>query len=384
MTGSLQTKNGKYYVVARIPDGVGGEKQKWISTGIPTEGNNKRKAQQKMRQILAELESRKVTYSPSVLFIDWIWKWMEQKKNEVRLNTYESYEMYITTHIEPYFKKLNLALDTIEPLHIQDYYNRKFKGSKGKPGLSASSLVKHHVVIHGALQEAMKKNLIPYNPADRVTLPKQERFVGQAYSAEQANQLLEIIEAEPLKSCIILGLFYGLRRSEVCGLRWRDIDFTAGTLKVCNTVVKTKTLIEHEQTKSRASKRTMYLIPETIAYLKRYQRGQTENRLLFGQAYHEGDHVCVWPDGKPVSPDYVSQAFCNLLKKNSLPHIRFHELRHTAGSLLLDKGLSAKQIQEYLGHEKVSTTLDIYGHLSVEGKKEAAQVMDGLLDMKAL
>ena len=112
------------------------------------------------------------------------------------------------------------------------------------------------------------------------------------------------------------------------------------------------------------------------------KRRQRHNQTLLGRSYIANDHVCVWDNGKPLSPDYVTSSFPKILKEHGLPKIRYHELRHTAGSLLLGKGLSAKQIQEYLGHEKISTTLDIYGHLSVEGKREAAEVMGSVLVMK--
>lgn len=374
MTGSLQVKSGIYYVVARIPDDTGVEKQKWISTGIKATGNNKRKANEFLRKTLTELEQQKINYSKDILFLDWLNTWMEQKQYEIRLNTWECYQLYLEKHIVPHFKPLKLTLQEITAQHIQNYYNKKRKA-----GQSASSIQKHSVILRGALQEALKKNLIPYNPVDRATLPTRERFIGKAYTVEQANELLSVIGNEPIKPAIILGLFYGLRRSEILGLRWKDIDFKANTISIRNTVVKVTTLIEHEQTKSRASKRTLYIIPETREYLLNLQRCQNENRLLLGCAYNVNDHVCVWDDGTPFKPDYLSQRFVKILKKHNLPQIRFHELRHTAGSLLLNKGLSIKQIQEYLGHEQVSTTLDIYGHLSVEGKKEAAYAMGGLL-----
>jgi integrase len=326
--------------------------------------------------MITELEKQKIAYTADIPFMEWINKWMEQKRNEVRLVTYEAYETYIDAHIEPFFKPLKLTLKSVSPQHIQDYINKKKKA-----GFSASTIRKHNVVIRGALQDALKKNLIPYNPADRATLPANETYVGKAYTAEQANVLLKVIDNEPMKPAIILGLFYGLRRSEVLGLRWRDIDFQAGTIRICNTVVKMKTRVEAELTKSRASKRTMYIIPETANFLMSVKKLQEERRHLLGDAYHKADNVCVWGDGRPFSTDYITQRFAQILKKHSLPHIRFHELRHTAGSLLLEKGLSAKQIQEFLGHEKVATTLDIYGHLSVAGKKEAAEVMGKMLTL---
>lgn len=376
MTGSLQEKHGKYYVVVRMSETNGKTKQRWIPTNVPTEGNNKRKAQKAMREILEELSKNETLDPYNVLFVDWIDAWLEQKKNQVRQDTYEGYELYARIHIKPYFKKLGVSLKSITPQQIQSYYNLKSKT------LSANSLKRHYVVIHGALQEALKKNMILFDPSERVTLPKQqEKFTGKAYTAQQANILLSTTKGTTIEPAVILGLFYGLRRSEVLGLRWCDVDFDKNTITIQNTVVKMVTLSEQEKTKSRASHRTMYIIPETKQYFQNLKEQQKHNREVFGSEYHDSNHVCVWPDGNPLSPDYVTRTFKKLLSKNNLPMIRFHDLRHTAGSLLLEKGLSIKQIQEYLGHEKASTTLDIYGHLSAEGKKEAANTLDGLLEM---
>lgn len=182
-------------------------------------------------------------------------------------------------------------------------------------------------------------------------------------------QLLSVLEDDVLKPAVVLGLYYGLRKSEVLGLRWQDIDFEAGTLSVRNTVTRMRTRIEHEQTKSLASKRTLFLIPSTITYLQQVRKDQLERQRLLGSAYTITDHICVWPDGRPLSPDYVSQHFRLFLEKHNLPSIRFHDLRHTAGSLLLRKGLNVKQVQEFLGHEKSSTTLDIYLHIDKQNKR---------------
>jgi integrase len=142
-----------------------------------------------------------------------------------------------------------------------------------------------------------------------------------------------------------------------------------------------KTRIEHEQTKSLASKRTIFLIPSTIPYLQKLYQEQLERRELLGDAYIDTDHICVWPDGRPLSPDYVSQHFKLILQKNNLPHIRFHDLRHTAGSLLLSNGLNIKQVQEFLGHEKSTTTLDIYMHIDCQAKQETAFAMEEALPL---
>lgn len=270
-----------------------------------------------------------------------------------------------------------MTLSKLNPQHLQDYYNLKLQ-----EGQAVNTLKKHHAVIHGALQEAVKKRLLAFNPADQVTFPRQnrqDRFHGTAYTAEQALQLLEAFKGDVLEPAVILGLCYGLRKSEALGLRWSDIDFEAGTLTVQNTVTRMKTLIEHEQTKSAASKRVLCLMPDTVTYLKQLRQQQEGNQQFLGEGYTVSDHICVWPDGRPVSPDYVSQHFKRVLVKNDLQVIRYHDLRHTAGSLLMSNGASVKQVQEFLGHEKASTTLDIYTHIDIKAKQGTALSMEQAL-----
>ena len=221
--------------------------------------------------------------------------------------------------------------------------------------------------------------MIPYNPVDRADLPKRKKYKGKAYSVDTAFELVDKIKGDVLEPAVILGLYYGLRRSEVLGLRWSDIDYKSGTIHIQNTVVRYTTTVECEQTKSDTSNRTLYIIPETKDYFLDLRKRQQEAKLLLGSSYYDNDHVCRHNDGTPFKPNYISKRFSDLLKKYDLPHIRFHDLRHTAGSLLLDSKMSIKQIQEYLGHDQVSTTLDIYAHLSLEGKKEPAMMMGKIL-----
>jgi len=376
ISGSLQIKKNTYYAVVNIIDEFGMKKQKWISTSIKADGNNKRLANQRLREIITELETNQISYSKEILFTDWIDKWMEQKTITLRTSTLESYSMNLNKHIMPHFKPLKLSLQKITAQHIQEYYSKKLK-----EGLSPNSVHRHNTIIRSALADAFKKSIIAFNPVERVTLPKKKKFVGKALSPSQANQLLKAVEDKPVKPAIILGLYYGLRRSEVLGLRWQDINFEEGILNISNTVVRVLTRVEAEQTKSVASKRTLFLVPETKAYLLKLRREQQANKLLFGSSYNHSDNICKWPDGKPFSHTYLSNSLTAALKKCGLPHIRFHDLRHTSGSLLLNKGLSAKQIQEFLGHEQVSTTLDIYGHLSIESKKEVVYALGELLEI---
>lgn len=381
MSGSLQIKGNKYYVVVRMLDENGLKRTKWIPTGIAVKGGSKRDANAAMRRILTDLERNQLIYTPEMLFTAWIDKWMEQKRNEIRLNSWEGYKIYLEKHIRPFFDAKNVTLSKLTPQHLQEYINKKIK-----EGLSVSTIKKHNAVLRGALTEAYKKGLLPFNPSDRVTIPRlssKDKFKGKAYTAAEAKSLLEAAEHDVMQPAIILALYHGLRKSEALGLRWSDIDFTMGTLSVKNTVTRMQTKIEHEETKSNASRRTLFLTDYTQTYLTALKLEQEERRRVMGAAYQDSDHICVWPDGRPLTPDYVSQHFKRFLIRHGLPVIRFHDLRHTAGSLLLSQKMTIKQIQEFLGHEQSSTTLDIYSHLDPQAHRETAQVMGQLLDRSA-
>ena len=210
---------------------------------------------------------------------------------------------------------------------------------------------------------------------------RQDQFKGQAYTAEQANKLLEVIHGEVLEPVIMLGLLFGMRRSEALGLRWSDINFKNQTIVISNTMTQMRTLLIDEHTKSFTSHRMLSVMDDVIGYFKRLKTQQEANKREYGDKYHDSDFVCVWPDGRIILPGYVSHNFKKLLAKYDLPEIRFHDLRHTAGSLLLAQGVNIKQIQEFLGHSDVTTTLNIYVHTDEEAKKETAAAMGKVLNL---
>lgn len=379
LRGSLYEKNGIWQVSTRVLNGSGGTRQISRTTKIEAKPGNKKKAQEKMREILINLEKEFAEPDKSdnqILFLDWIEKWMELK-SALRTGTIEGYRSYIDKHIVPHFQPLSLSVQEITPQHLQDFYNKKYKEN-----YSANTLKHFNVIINGALEEAVIKGLIPENPVKRVTFPRRKKFEGKAYTKDQLEQLLTLAKDTPIERCIILAAMYGLRRSEVCGLRWQDIDFENNTMTICNTRVKFQTEIEAEQTKSDASRRTISLIPATIPYLKRLKFEQRGEAVLHGWEVSESDHVCTRPDGTPYAINYVTQGFNYFLKKNGLPLIRFHDLRHTACSLLLENGATPTQVQAFLGHEKVDTTLNVYSHLSKEGAEQTALIMDRVIKKK--
>lgn len=382
MNGSLQVKGNKYYAVIYIPDENGKAKPKWISTGINTT-ESERKANKILRELLVEYEHGNRVFFKDILFSEWIKKYLEQVKYSVEFGTWECYNIYAKTHIIPWFEQRQIMLSKITPQNIQDYYLDMLTNGRfdGKGGLSANTIKKHKVIVSGALNDAMKKNYISYNPAERATLPKVERFVGSFYTETEANKLLEVVAGDELQPVIVFALFYGLRRSEILGLKWNAIDCDANTIQINNTVTKVLTTIEKERTKNKKSHRTLPLISEVKDYLLELRKLQDKNRLKLGENYAENDFVCVLPNGRPITPDQLESHFKRILLKNNLRHIRFHDLRHTTATLLLSKGFTLKDIQEWLGHADIGTTANIYAHLEYKQKIGIAENMGNILDI---
>lgn len=238
--------------------------------------------------------------------------------------------------------------------------------------LKVKSLKKHLVVINGALEDAERSGIISSNPARLVQMPREaEKFVGNTLE-EEAKEALSAAqeEGEPMYAIVILGMVYGLRRSEMCGLRWKDIDFENGYIHVCNIVVKGKSgHIEEESTKTEKSNRYLPLIGFTIPYF----RDLLQQQISSGS---KCDKVCQLSDGSPVLPDYITHKYKEFLAAHNLPDIRVHDMRHTAASLLAAHDATPQQAQEFLGHENISTALDIYTHCLDESKRKTADIMD--------
>lgn len=237
-------------------------------------------------------------------------------------------------------------------------------------------------MIHKALKYAVKIDLIPVNPASKIERPRMERFVGSFYDSNEINRLFEMVRGSNLELPVLLGAFYGLRRSEIVGLKWSAIDFENNSLVIRHTVtsfsIDGKYLIHaSDSTKNKSSMRTLPLVPAFKEKLVIAMEQQKINRKLCGRSYSNDylDYICVNELGVRLRPEYLTMAFPRLLEKNGLRRIRFHDLRHSCASLLLANNVPMKQIQDWLGHSDFSTTANIYAHLDYNSKLSSAQAM---------
>ena len=372
MTGSLTVKNGKYYAVLNIYEN-GKRKKKWISTNLPEKGN-KRKAEQFLRETLAEYERMGGIVQTDILFSDYVRIWLDHIARKIDTVTMQGYVLLAKKHILPYFDKSKIKLTDIDHKTIQRYIDTKAKNGRmdGKGGLSSRSLKLHKNIINQTLNLALQNKLIPANPCQFVILPHIEKYQSKFYNEKQLKALFAALIDDPMLPMVKITVLYGLRRSELLGLQWDSIDFDCGTMTIHHTVSKVTEVVAKDKTKNASSHRTFPLIDEAAEIFKAAKCQEQQNRIVFGREYNENPYVFKWADGHPYSPDYVSERFRNLLKKHNLPHIRFHELRHSCASTLLSMGWNLKDIQEWLGHSDIKMTANLYSHLDIDRKNNIA------------
>lgn len=382
MTGSLTVKNGKYYAVLNVYEN-GKRKKKWINSGLPEKGN-KRKAEQFLREKLAEYERMEGIVQTDIRFSDYIRHWMKQIVRKVDEVTYQGYETLADSHVLPYFDHLNVALKEVDHVILQRYIDEKGSNGRldGKGGLSARSLRLHKNILNQALNLAVQSKLIPANPCQFVDLPQCTRYESSFYNEKQLQALFTALRDDPILPLVKITALYGLRRSELLGLQWDSIDFDKKTMTIRHTVSKVTKVVAKDKTKNASSHRTFPLNQETVEIFQRAKRMEERNRATFGSQYQENSYVFKWPDGHLYSPDYLSHRFNDLLKKHNLPHIRFHELRHSCASMLIAMDYTLKDVQEWLGHSDVKMTANIYAHLDVARKTSIADSLTDKFGMK--
>lgn len=370
ITGSLQAKKGFYYAVVNLIGPDGSRKQRWIATGFPEKGN-KRKATQKMHEILEDLEAQNVSFDSSMKFYELLEQWLEASKLRLRESTYRNYKTVMEAHIIPYFKNTGIKVRDLKPMHLEEYYRRKMQT------LSPVTIQKHHANIYSALEYARKNHIVSYNAAKDAWCPaRKKQQVGSFYTMEQITRLREVIIGETVEVPLMLISSYGFRRSEALGLKWDAVDFDAKTITIRAVLVISGTELSFvEDTKSSASKRTLPMSDELAAYLRRVKAKQEQDKVLYGNCYHDDGFVCAKEDGTPIHPAYLTRRFKRIAQKNGLPVIRLHDLRHSAATNLLAMGFSVKDVSVWLGHADVTTTLNIYSHVLEKSKEDMANAL---------
>jgi integrase len=343
-------------------DENGKRKQKAIG-GFKT----KREAEKALAESIAKVEKGEYFETSQSTLKEYLDYWMETyAKQNVAPTTYERYGFFVQD-LKPLW---NIKLNAIKPFHVQNYYSKLI--DEGKK--SNSTILKIHRFLHLALKHAVKWQIVLNNIADAVTPPKAEKVEMKVWDSKTANQFLDLIKDEPIYMAVLLAIHTGMRRGEICALRWRDIDLKKGVIYVQNNLQKVNGKLELVSPKTKKSQRTIVLIRATIKELKKYKKMQKKSKVIS----ISNDFLFVWPDGTLIYPSYFTDKFKELVKRHSFPEIRFHDLRHTHATMLLQQGVNPKIVSERLGHSNISITLDTYTHVSDTIQKDAVEKLDSL------
>ena len=371
IAGHLEEKKGFLYMVLNLYDEQGKRKHKWVATHLPVKGN-KKQAEEMLLALRQEYTAKQAMAgrSRAVFFDAFLLSCLESRRGKVEPTTFSSYQNQIRKCICPYFQERAIPLSQLKAQDIQDFYNVQYA-----KGISGNTVLHYHVLIRKALADAVDRELIPLNPTDRMERPRKEQFVAECYTAGECNQLLQAVKGEKLELPITLALFYGLRRSEVLGLRWNAVDFECKTLAIVHTVSLVQedghyALVQRDKVKRRTSFRTLPLTASMEELLRKEAK-----RRYGGALPRPDDYLCVDEKGELLRPNYVTQGFTKLLKKHGLQQIRFHDLRHSCANVLISNRIPLIEVQQWLGHSNISTTADLYSHLSYETKLASADTL---------
>ena len=300
-------------------------------------------------------------------------QWLESVKPSLRPRTWARYESLIRIHALPEIGRLPLG--KLGPAHLQRLY-----ASRLEAGQSPASVRQLHAVLHRSLRQAFRWGLVGRNVADLVTPPRVERHRVQALSPEQSRALLEAARGDRLEALYVVALSTGMRLGELLALGWADIDLDAGALQVRGTLQRTRGSTVIVEPKTARSRRRIELTGLATEALRRHRVAQAEERLRLGPAWQNLDLVFANEVGSYLSETILRRkSFWPLLERAGLARIRFHDLRHTAATLLLGRGVHPKIVSEALGHSTVAITLDLYSHVTPTMQRESASAMDAVL-----
>ena len=386
MTGTLITKtlpSGKsyYYVRLSYKDPISNTwKSKTLSTKLEVK-NNKRNANaliRKYEEQYAYLEEPPALFSPDldpeITLCDYMDLWLEGKKRDLKKNTYEGY-IYRVKAIKHYFQKDNPKLVDVTPRMIDIYikyalqYGKVNQKTHKREPLAVRSVRSYKSILYAVFNQAVIDELVKMNPVLTISVHGKK-------NADYSEELLFLTEEEisdlihflserypRLVGIAFMGAYYGLRRSEILGLKWSAVDFTKKTISINHTVVRVKTVTTSNSTKTYSSKRTLNLFDTAEKCLLQIKREQEENKAFFKRDYKNKEgYVFTWENGEAYDPNYISRTFNHATKAFGRPEITLHKLRHSCASMLINKGWDIKKLQYWLGHSDTQTTLNIYSH----------------------
>lgn len=374
MRGTIRKRSiGSWTVIVDLgSDPVTGKRrQLWRSVKGP-----KRDAEALLVELLHERDTgveRPVGKLTVAAYLD---RWMvDYVEPSLAPKTQSAYRDVIRNHFVPALGSIELM--ALRPSHIQSLYTRLLDR------LSARSVLRYHQVLHAALHQAVRWQLLTRNPADAVEPPRPNRREIRAMTPEQARTVMGAADATSLGPFVRLALFTGMRRGELLGLRWSDVDSASIHLQQTAQRIAGQGIV-FRQPKTRLSRRSIALSSDAMAVLRQHRVRQAEARFLAGPAYEDRDLVFATGFGTPLEPGNILRTWRRIVARAGQPGLRIHDLRHGHATLMLGQGVHPKIVSERLGHASINITLDTYSHVLPGLQAAAAEALDTILAEPAL
>jgi len=379
--GSVKARGNSYRVRISYQDEAGKRHQ------VSKTASGSHQAEKLRTQLLGELD-KGILAKPSKTTIGiYLEQWLKSYvASTVAPRTHESYAYIAKKHLIPALGQIKLC--NLRPQHLQQLYADKLK-----QGLSPRTVQLLHVTLHKALKNAIKTGLLSRNPLDMVDPPKVERHEMKTMTEEDISRFLNEARKGDYYSLFYIYLFTGIRRGEALSLRWSDVDLPGCQLSISKTMQFLNNKVTYKSPKTANSRRLVALSPSTCVVLRLHKEAQNKIRKYKEDpsvsdkedpSVSDDDLVFCQSDGKPYLPSTISHAWIKLIKRCGLDGIRLHDARHTHATLLFKSGVSAKVIQERLGHSSVAFTMNTYAHVSPGMQKQAANQFDDTVISKGL
>jgi integrase len=377
MRGHIRERSPSHWaiVIDLLDQATGKRRRKWHSFA-----GTKRQAQVECARLVSALQGGSYLEPAKISVAAHMERWLEHVRSQVSPKTFERYCGVVRGHIMPALGAV--LLTKLQPAQISEMYAKALSSGRrdGKGGLSAASVLYMHRLLKEALAVAVSEwRLLPWNPAGSIKAPKVKRKQMRALDTAETAALLEASRAYRLFIPVMLAVTCGLRRGEICALRWRHVELSgAAQLAVTGSTEQTKKGIREKETKSGRA-RTVALTAFAVEELRRHKMRQAEELLRLGVRQSDDTYIVAQADGQPLKPNSLTHEFVRFIAHTSLPRIRFHDLRHSHATHLLVSGVHPKIAQERLGHATVAITLDLYSHVLPGMQADAASRVDEAL-----
>lgn len=356
-----------YQVTVEGVRGLCGERKRFSKT-VPT----MKEAKETERQMLNQMATGGIQKATPMTVQTWITTWLDVHKPNIEESTRRGYEEKIRNYIIP-------SMGHIPITQIDGTFVQSWVKNMDSRGLAQRTIKSAHQCLHSAMKTAVQLKMIQHNPCQYTILPKIQEYNAAVYTDPEIQVAINAAKGTDAFLLVFLGLSVGLRRGELCALKWKHIDLTNKKIHITENRVSVKGSVITKQPKSKSSNRTITIGSNTCKILQIAKDEYDTKRKAYGPGFSKEEYVIHLKDGSPYHPDSLTQKWDRFMAKHGLKHIRLHDLRHSCATSMVANNVDHKTVQKRLGHSSYKTTMDLYVHRTQAMDEHAAEIMDNII-----